>query len=143
MGTRSEPSVGPGVTPGLGHMSWEFGGAREQFWEYVNEVRTPDQSSDSVHLQNAIFRFYLPMAHQEAYRYISDHALKTVEAMQAAELGLAAAVLIAGDHGQAKFEQDARAAIRSRLQRLVSQSSDPRIPRVAAPRIPHPRPPTP
>ena len=90
-------------------------GHAERLWVELVNARDGDLPRTRAHTEDAVFRFYLPMARtlaRSSDRYPSDPE----GAEQAAELGLAQAVLAWRRPTGQGFDRAARAAILSQLQ---------------------------
>jgi len=97
----------------------------DQLWTALVRARTGATPLTCAHTEDAVFRFYLPMARtmaRQAWTGMPDAAASR-DADQAAELGLAEAVLGWRQPDSAGFERYARAAISGRLQRLSARKS--------------------
>ena len=87
----------------------------DRLWAALINARAGDLSRTRVHTEDAVFRFYLPMAHalaRSSARYPHDPE----GAEQAAELGLAQVVLAWRRPTGQGFDRAARAAILHQLQ---------------------------
>jgi len=65
----------------------------ERLWNALFTARVDGSRSQVVDLQDAMFRFYLPMARSLAHAVVGESARDRVPAEQAAELGVAQAGL--------------------------------------------------
>jgi hypothetical protein len=88
----------------------------DRLWAALARARTGDLPRTRAHTEDAVFRFYLPLARtlaQASPRYRRDpHG-----AEQTAEVGLAQAVLAWRHSNSSGFAQAARTAINNHLQR--------------------------
>ena len=97
----------------------------QRLWDALVEARGGRTPRTLAHVEDAVFRFYLPLAHSLA-RHPSCGALDPDRALQAAELGLAQAILGWRRTESALFPAFALAAIQSRLVDLDGGPADPR-----------------
>jgi hypothetical protein len=67
--------------------------AGERLWNSLCKARDAGLAQQVAELQDAVFRFYLPMARTLAHGIADDCAAERIRAEEAAELGLALAVL--------------------------------------------------
>jgi hypothetical protein len=87
----------------------------DRLWVALGRARTGNTPRTRAHSEDAVFRFYLPMAHTLA-RNSARYAHDPDEVEQAAELGLAQAVLAWRHPTGRGFDRAATAAIISHLQ---------------------------
>jgi hypothetical protein len=92
----------------------------DRLWAALNHARAGNTPSTRVHTEDAVFRFYLPMARNLA-RCSTRYPHDPEEAEQAAELGLAQAVLAWLHPTGRGFDRAATAAIIRHLQCAHSQ----------------------
>lgn len=85
----------------------------DQLWDALHQARTDAKPRTLAHVQDALFRRYLPMARSMAAEHAPDHP-DPAGLQQTAEVGLARAIL-AWDHGPAGFDRFARNAITHQL----------------------------
>jgi hypothetical protein len=94
----------------------------DRLWVALSHARAGNTPRTRAHSENAVYRFYLPIAHtlaRSSARY--PHAPDEVE--QAAELGLAQAVLAWRLPTGRGFDRIATAAIIGHLQRAQNQTT--------------------
>ncbi len=91
-----------------------------QLWKALAQARSGHTPRTRMHTEDAVFRFYLPLARSLASGQ-SPEQVDVDAAQQAADLGLAQAVL-AWDRADGEgFERFACAAISARLRRLAER----------------------
>ena len=84
--------------------------AAERLWDALYRARTGETEQSTADLEDAAFRYYLPMARSLAHS-VCGASIDRVTAEQAAELGLAHAVLAWRQRGGAGFRRFARSAM--------------------------------
>ena len=67
--------------------------AADRLWQALSHARTSCQQNQVADLEDAVFRLYLPLARTLAHGVKCDTSVERLAAEQAAELGLAHAVL--------------------------------------------------
>jgi hypothetical protein len=82
----------------------------ERLWDALHRARTGETQQSAATLEDAAFRFYLPMARSLAH-LVCNESIDRFTAEQAAELGLAHAVLAWRQRSSAGFRRFARAAM--------------------------------
>ena len=82
----------------------------ERLWDALYRARTGETEQSTGDLEDAAFRFYLPMARSLAHS-VCKESIDRFTAEQAAELGLAHAVLAWRQRSSAGFRRFARSAI--------------------------------
>ena len=82
----------------------------ERLWDAMHRARTGETEQSTADLEDAAFRYYLPMARSLAHS-MCGASNDRVTAEQAAELGLAHAVLAWRQRSSAGFRRFARSAI--------------------------------
>ena len=87
----------------------------ERLWNALYTARAVDSPRQVADLQDSVFRFYLPMARSLAHAVIGESGTDRVAAEQAAELGLARAVLQWPLRTSGGFRRSARSAIMREL----------------------------
>jgi hypothetical protein len=85
----------------------------DQLWAALHQARTDIRPRTLAHVEDALFRHYLPMARSMAAEHAPDHP-DPDGLQQTAEVGLARAIL-AWTHGPAGFNRFARNAITHQL----------------------------
>ena len=93
--------------------------AAEQLWQTLQTARTDQRTTAVADLEDAVFRLYLPMARTLASTAIGGSVDRRT-ADQAAELGLARAVLAWRQRTSGGFRRFARATILRQLHDCVS-----------------------
>lgn len=93
--------------------------AAERLWAALHRARSGDTPITLAHTEDAVFRFYLPMARTLAHAAAADPADRGA-AEQTAELGLAQAVLAWPQRTASGFSEFAKAAITVRLDALFT-----------------------
>jgi hypothetical protein len=89
----------------------------DRLWTELTRARAGDRLLVQVNTEDAVFRFYLPLARASAR--VSPHFQRDPEgADRAAELGLARAVLAWRHPSGQGFDRAARGAISSQLRRI-------------------------
>jgi hypothetical protein len=88
-----------------------------KLWDALFEARTGHSVRNLADLEDAVFRFYLPMARTLAHEFASGPQSFTA-AEQAAELGLAQAVLAWRHRDSGEFRRFATSSIQVQLNRL-------------------------
>jgi hypothetical protein len=88
----------------------------EQLWTALYQARSAQQPRTLAHVEDALFRHYLPMARSIADLSALEHQDRDGR-RQAAEVGLAQAILSWRDRAPAEFKQFAGAAIAAQLRR--------------------------
>jgi DNA-directed RNA polymerase specialized sigma subunit len=91
-------------------------GSAQQMWEALRHARVEQKPRTLAHLEDALFRHYLPMARSMARSYAPDAADPDAHA-QAAEVGLAQAILAWRRPSTDGFDRFAGAAITDQLRR--------------------------
>jgi hypothetical protein len=91
----------------------------DRLWEALHQARAGRTPQTLAHTQDAVFRFYLPMARTLARAAVGEPAHQVV-AERAAELGLAHAVLAWRHRASGGFRRFARSAIERQLHSLFS-----------------------
>ncbi len=86
----------------------------EKLWDALRQARTGQQPCTLAHVEDALFRYYLPMARTMAHQHSPDNP-NPDDLEQAAEVGLAKAVLGWRPCGPVGFDRYARAAIAAQL----------------------------
>jgi hypothetical protein len=86
----------------------------EQLWDALRQARTGQQPCTLAHAEDALFRYYLPMARTMSHQHSLDRP-DPDGLGQAAEVGLAQAILGWRHPGPAGFDRYARAAIAAQL----------------------------
>jgi hypothetical protein len=129
---RTNP-LGGGDPDGVSHA--------DRLWIALTLARAGDTPSTRAHTEDAVFRFYLPMARalaRSSAQYPDDHE----GAEQAAELGLAAAVLAWRYPSGQGFDRAAAAAINNHLRqgraRTTPHPARTTVPRGGGPGADHP-----
>jgi hypothetical protein len=89
----------------------------ERLWNTLHTARTEGSPRQVADLQDALFRFYLPMARGLAHAVVGESGTDRVAAEQAAELGLAQAILEWPQRTSGGFRRSARSAV---MRQLVS-----------------------
>ena len=95
------------------------GSSTQQLWAAMFEARGGSTPRTLAHVEDAVFRFYLPLAHSMA-QHPSIGSIEPTAAVRAAELGLAQAILAWRRAESAAFPAFARTRIEMQLQRLVN-----------------------
>lgn len=90
--------------------------AAERLWDALYLARAGGTMHPMADLEDAVFRFYLPMARTIAHTVTGDDAADRVSVEQAAELGLAHAVLAWRQRTSGGFRRFARSTILRQLQ---------------------------
>jgi DNA-directed RNA polymerase specialized sigma subunit len=88
----------------------------QQIWDALRRARAEQRPLTLAHVEDALFRHYLPMARSIARGHTPDGA-DPDELTQAAEVGLAQAILAWRQPDPDGFERFARAAITDQLRR--------------------------
>ena len=101
------------VTQGEQHPADSMVG--ERLWNALFAARADGRPRQVADLQDAVFRFYLPMARGLAHAVVGESATDRVPAEQAAELGLARAILEWPLRTSGGFRRSARSAIMRQL----------------------------
>jgi len=91
----------------------------DRLWEALHQARAGRTPQTLAHTQDAVFRFYLPMALPLARAAVGEPARQVV-AERAAELGLADAVLAWRHRASGGFRRFAGSAIERHLHSLFS-----------------------
>jgi len=91
--------------------------AAERLWEALSRARADEQQHRVADLEDALFRLYLPMALTLAHGVTYESSTERLAAEQAAELGLAHAVLGWQQPTSGGFRRFARATILRQLNR--------------------------
>ena len=99
------------------------GAATRDVWHVLARARTDNTPRTLAAAQDAVFQRYLPMARTLANSPGTGRSGQRAGAEQAAEIGLAQAVLGWHRPDSDSFEVSARAAIASRLHRLPAVDS--------------------
>jgi hypothetical protein len=89
----------------------------ERLWNALFSARAGGLPRQVADLEDAVFRFYLPMARGLAHTVVGESAADRVPAEQAAELGLARAILEWPGRTSGGFRRSARSAIMRQLLR--------------------------
>jgi len=87
----------------------------ERLWNALFSARVDGLPRQVADLQDAVFRFYLPMARSLAHAVVGESGTDRVPAEQAAELGLARAILEWPLRTSGGFRRSARSAIMRQL----------------------------
>jgi hypothetical protein len=87
----------------------------ERLWNALFTARDDGLPRQVADLEDAVFRFYLPMARGLAHTVVGESAMDRVSAEQAAELGLARAILEWPRRTSGGFRRSARSAIMRQL----------------------------
>ena len=87
----------------------------ERLWNALFTARDDGLPRQVADLEDAVFRFYLPMARGLAHAVVGESATDRVPAEQAAELGLARAILEWPLRTSGGFRRSARSAIMRQL----------------------------
>ena len=87
----------------------------ERLWNALFTARADGLPRQVADLQDAVFRFYLPMARGLAHAIVGESATDRVPAEQAAELGLARALLEWPHRTSGGFRRSARSSIMRQL----------------------------
>lgn len=82
----------------------------ERLWDALHRARAGETEQSAADLEDAAFRFYLPMARSLAHSVCSE-SIDRVTAERAAELGLAHALLAWRQRSSTGFRRFARSAI--------------------------------
>ena len=91
-------------------------GVAQEMWDALRRARAEQQPRTLAHVEDALFRHYLPMARTMAIAHTADTA--DPEAVgQAAEVGLAQAILAWRQRDSAGFDRYAHATISAQLRR--------------------------
>ena len=88
--------------------------AAERLWDALFLARARKSARNMADMEDAVFRFYLPMARTMAHEVV-DEAQDCTAAEQAAELGLAQAVLAWRQRESGGFRRFARSSIQFQL----------------------------
>jgi len=88
--------------------------AAERLWDALFLARARKSARNMADMEDAVFRFYLPMARTMAHEVVDESEDSTV-AEQAAELGLAQAVLAWRQRESGGFRRFARSSIQFQL----------------------------
>lgn len=88
-------------------------GSADQLWEALDQARSRTPQTLS-HVEDALFRHYLPVAREMAAVHAVDHP-NPDDVGQAAEVGLAQAILGWRHRGPTGFERFARSTITAQL----------------------------
>ena len=87
----------------------------ERLWDALYQARTGESHQPVAELEDAAFRFYLPMARTLAHRVNGDTPMDRLRAEQAAELGLSHSLLTWRHHTSCGFRRYARSTILRQL----------------------------
>jgi hypothetical protein len=90
----------------------------EQMWKALSCARDEERHQEGADLEDAVFSLYLPMARTLSQRVRCETSAEAAAAEQAAELGLARAVLSWRQPTSGGFRRFARASI---LQQLLNR----------------------
>jgi xanthine/CO dehydrogenase XdhC/CoxF family maturation factor len=96
-------------------------GVAEQLWDALYAARAGRQQRSIAELEDAAFTFYLPLARTAASLVYGESAEVTNSAQQAAELGLARAILSWPHRTSSGFRRFARAVV---IQQISDQAAN-------------------
>jgi hypothetical protein len=119
------PAGGEPAMTGLGTAGT---GTADELWEALDRARTGSQPRTLAQVEDALFRYYLPMARSIAARHAPDHP-DPDGIGQAAEVGLAQAILGWRHRGPAGFDRFAGSTITAQLRRHDTLHREQRRPR--------------
>ena len=100
-----------------------------RLWDALHQARSDRRTRTSTHVEDALFRFYLPMARRLAHDHAPDHP-DPADMEQAAEVALAQAILAWKYNSPIGFDLFASSAINTQLgqlDRLVFQLPQQRL----------------
>jgi len=96
-------------------------GVAEQLWDALYAARAGRQQRSIAELEDAAFTFYLPLARTAASLVYGESAEATNSAQQAAELGLARAILSWPHRTSSGFRRFVRAVV---IQQISDQAAN-------------------
>ena len=99
-------------------------GVAEQLWDALYAARTDRRLRSVAELEDAAFTFYLPLARSAASLVYGESAEAADSAQQAAELGLARAILSWPHRTSNGFRRFARAVVIQQISDQASRAPD-------------------